>query len=598
MSEPHPMTRREVLKAGALLVVAASAACARNEATPGPATATPGAMGHNHHSHPTSAATRAPVSVAPATAVPQPTLAGSDIEAAVPLDIIVWNRLAFGPRPGDLVEWRSRNAAPEAVFAQWLEGQLYPETLDDSECDARLAAAGFTTLHKSPEQIWADHVVDNDMNSDDDWQRFVRPMTETVQATLLRMTHSRRQLYEVVVDFWHNHFNVFRETESTPPLFMAYDRDAIRAHVFGNFRDMLTAVATSPAMLYYLDNYNNQVAGPNENWARELFELHTLGAENYFGVRDPKGVPKLANGIAAGYVDNDVYEAARAFTGWRVGDNSWGYEDAGVPGTGAFYFHRPWHDRFNKLVLGQYLPHDQADMKDGLDVLAMLAAHPGTARFVCRKLCRRLISDSPPESVVQRAAEIFLERKDAPDQLRHVVREIALSEEFKTTWGEKIKRPLEAVASLLRALEVDMTQQPDSLFWYVDGLGQPLFGRRPPDGYPDRREAWSSTNGLLNRWNFGVALIEGWISDESGRALAVDLRAQTPPELNRAAALADYWIDRLLGRPLQHAADRDALARFIAGEYGLDDELPADHLDWRLPGLVELILMSPDFQLR
>jgi uncharacterized protein (DUF1800 family) len=436
------------------------------------------------------------------------------------------------------------------------------------------------------------------MNSDDDWQRFVRPMTETVQATLLRMTHSRRQLYEVVVDFWHNHFNVFRETESTPPLFMAYDRDAIRAHVFGNFRDMLTAVATSPAMLYYLDNYNNQVAGPNENWARELFELHTLGAENYFGVRDPKGVPKLANGIAAGYVDNDVYEAARAFTGWRVGDNSWGYEDAGVPGTGAFYFHRPWHDRFNKLVLGQYLAHDQADMKDGLDVLAMLAAHPGTARFVCRKLCRRLISDSPPESVVQRAAEIFLERKDAPDQLRHVVREIALSEEFKTTWGEKIKRPLEAVASLLRALEVDMTQQPDSLFWYVDGLGQPLFGRRPPDGYPDRREAWSSTNGLLNRWNFGVALIEGWISDESGRALAVDLRAQTPPELNRAAALADYWIDRLLGRPLQHAADRDALARFIAGEYGLDDELPADHLDWRLPGLVELILMSPDFQLR
>jgi uncharacterized protein (DUF1800 family) len=481
MSNTHAMTR-----CGALIAVAASAAaCARN----------------------------------------------SRFEA--PFDIIAWNRLAFGPRQSELVEWRSRGAAPEDVFPQWLEAQLHPETIDDAEAEAKLAAAGFTTLGKSSAQIWADHVAHNEMKSDEDWSVFIRPLTETMRATLIRMTHSRRQLYEVLVDFWHNHFNVFRETDNTPPLMMAYDRDAIRAHVFGNFRDMLTAVAASPAMLYYLDNYNNQVSGPNENFARELFELHTLGAENYLGVADPASVPRLSNGVAAGYVDNDVYETARAFTGWRVADNSWGWEDASVPGAGNFYYHQARHDRFNKLVLGRYLPPDRADMQDGLEVLAMLATHPGTARFVCRKLCRRLISDNPPESIVQRAAEVFIEHKDAPDQLRRVVRTIALSREFKSTWGEKIKRPLEAAVSTLRALDVDVTEPPDALQWYLDGLGQPLFGRRPPDGHPDRREAWTSTQRparpLELRRGAGGGLDQRRGRPRAGRRLARADPARTQP---------------------------------------------------------------------
>jgi uncharacterized protein (DUF1800 family) len=297
-------------------------------------------------------------------------------------------------------------------------------------------------------------------------------------------------------------------------------------------------------------------------------------------------------------VDNDVYEAARAFTGWRVGDNQWDPEDTSIPNNGAFFYLRAWHDRFNKLVLGKYLPHDQADLQDGRDVLDLLAAHPGTARFVCRKLCRRLISDTPPDSIVARAAQVFLEHTDAPDQIQQVVRVIALSDEFKTTWAAKMKRPLEAVVSMFRALEVDVTRQSDSFHWYTEGLGQPIFGRRPPDGYPDRKEAWSTTMGLLNRWNFSVALVEGWVGDDDDRRFTVDLRAAMPGDLNRASAITDFWIDRVLGRPLQNAGDREALVSFLAGEYGPEDDLPEDHLNWRLPGLVELILMSPDFQLR
>ncbi len=421
-------------------------------------------------------------------------------------------------------------------------------------------------------------------------------MTETVTATLIRMTHSRRQLFEVLVDFWHNHFNVFRETDNTPPVFLSYDRDVIRAHALGNFRDLLEAVAASPAMLYYLDNANNQVAGPNENFARELFELHTLGAENYLGVANPAGVEKLSSGLAVGYVDNDVYEAARCFTGWRVADD-YGEWDAVVPNTGTFYYYRAWHDRFNKLVLGQYLPPDQSDLEDGRQVLRLLATHPGTARFIARKLCRRLVSDQPPDDLVAHAAEVFLAAQDAPDQLKQVVRAIVLSEAFQQTWGEKIKRPLEAAVSLLRALEVDLRAVPDSLYWYLDGLGQAPFGRRPPDGYPDKREAWANTMGLLTRWNFSVALVEGWIGDERGRSLQVDVRAQTPAELHTAYELVDYWANRLLGRPLP-PEDREAVAAFMAGEFSPEAALDEDYLAWRLKGLVELIAMSPEFHLR
>jgi len=583
--------RRRALKLGALAVLATTAACQRPTLPPSPTLPVPtqggvGGVG--------SGTTPTPPGLAQ---TPAPTAAMRPAEPPPPLELIVWNRLAFGPRPGDLAEWRSRNAAPDDILPQWLEEQLNPEAIDDSDCDARLQAAGLSTLNKTQEQIWQEHVLPAYTMMNFNWELFAQPMFETVRATLIRMAHSRRQLFEVMVDFWHNHFNVFRETDNTPPHFLHYDRDVIRAHALGNFRQMLEAVATSPAMLYYLDNANNQVAGPNENWARELFELHTLGAENYLGVRDPTTVEKLADGIAVGYVDNDVYEAARAFTGWRVADD-YGDWDPAVPNTGTFFFSKAGHDRFNKLVLGRYLPPDPAPQEDGRAVLDLLAYHPGTARFVCRKLCRRLVGDHPSEALVQSAAEVFLAQRNAPDQIKHVVRAIALSEEFRLTWGDKLKRPLEAILSAVRALEVDLTRFPDSFLWYLEMAGQPPFGRRPPDGYPDHKEAWSHTMSLLSRWNFSQALAQDWIADDDGRLrLAVEVRAQTPLGLVTANVLTDYWVDRVLGRPLE-ATDRQALVQFLAGDYGPDDELPEDHLAWRLPGMVALILMSPEFQLK
>ncbi len=278
----------------------------------------------------------------------------------------------------------------EERLRAYVTQQLNPETIDDSDFESRFTAAGFETLFKTQDELYFDHIANNQYDANDDvyWEWYAKPAYELIDATFLRAVYSKKQLVEVLADFWHNHFNVYFWQDEGVPLLVSYNRDVLRAHMLGNFRQMLEAVATHPSMLYYLNQNNSSDAGPNENFARELFELHTLGAENYLGVRDPNTVEKDANGIAIGYVDNDVYEAARALTGWRVDDDIYEYED-GVEKTGRFIYYKPWHDRFNKLILGKYIPADQPDMQDGRDVLDLLAYHPGTARHISRKLARR-----------------------------------------------------------------------------------------------------------------------------------------------------------------------------------------------------------------
>ncbi len=594
--------RRQMLTLAAAAVGATVVAgCAQRPAEP-TTEATTAPVGRTATSRPTPLPEPTRAADAP---TPEPTAAQAPA-ADVSLGILVYNRLAFGPRPGDLAAFADLPGDARAQLAAWLDQQLSPDGVDDSELESLLAANNLTTLQKTTQQVWEQHVIYESMDDEETWRMRTLPGVETRLAAYLRAVHSRRQLREVLVDFWHNHFNVYGPHDQALPYFGLYDRDAIRAHVLGNFGDMLRAVARHPAMIYYLDQYTSMAPRPNENYARELLELHTLGAMNYLGVKDPTTIDGFSEGHAVGYVDNDVYEAARAFSGWRVGDDDGGWEQGNVPANGEFFYYAEWHDRFNKIFLGRILSADQADEVDGEQVLDALARHPGTARHIATKLARRLIADDPPEDAVTAGAEAFLANVDAPDQLAQVVRAIVSTDSFFGSWGAKIKRPLETAFSAIRALDARLEKPTEDLSWILGRMGQPMFEHIAPNGYPDVREAWSSTVSVLTRWQFTAMLAHGWITewnekdpDNSRPLFGFDLLTQSPVE-RTPRVLAEYWPARLLGRPLSDAGAVDDLARFLAGDsFGVDDVITdEEYLRWRLPGLINLVFMSPDFLLR
>ncbi len=318
----------------------------------------------------------------------------------------------------------------------------------------------------------------------------------------------------------------------------------------------------------------------------------------------PDGQP-----INAGYVDNDVYEVARCLTGWRVNDGT-----SGAPANdGSFLYWSAWHDRASKFVLGRFFLADGAPEADGKAAMDLLAYHPGTARFICRKLCRRLVGDNPPDTLVTAAAQVFMDQRLAADQLKQVVRFILRSAEFQNTWGEKIKTPAEAAFSILRATRAEY--QPNAAQEFTttnpiwngyDAMGQQMFGRRSPDGYPDVREAWSGTTSVLYRWRFCNDLIEGRLRTTINSAPALitstDLAAQTPAGLTTPSAIVDFWIARVFGPGYAlPAAARTELLRMMSGSYPNDpndNTLTAQQISDRLKRMVALLLMGPDFQRR
>ncbi len=500
-----------------------------------------------------------------------------------PLAVIALNRMAFGPRPGDIAAFQALGSTDDARLQAYVEQQLNPDSINDSLCDTKLAEAGFETLNKSLSQLWSDHIRNNDQG----WSYRMLPVKEVEQATFIKAIYSKRQLAEVLADFWHNHFNVYGWDSWSGPTWVHYDRDVIRANMLGNFRQMLGAVAKSPAMLYYLDAESNTAAGPNENFARELFELHTMGAENYLGVVSSRSeVPLDSEGRPVGYIDKDVYQATECFTGWRVNHD-----------TGQFEFKDSEHSRYEKIVLNTEIP-DFLGLQDGEIVLDLVASHPGTARHICRKLCRRLVMDNPPDSLVQAAADVFLAQKDAPDQLKQVVRTILLSDEFRTTWGEKIKRPFEFAVSALRASNADYAYS-SSFRWYYGNMGQRLFSWHPPDGYPDLKEDWSSTMPMLQRWRFINWILEWEYGGEGANKDVKRIRflEQMPASRKTPNQIADFWIDRILGRSMPDV-ERQQVVDFMAHGRNPDYELPADQIEERLRYMVALIFMSPSFQWR
>ena len=500
-------------------------------------------------------------------------------------------RLGFGPAPGDVATFDALGGSDTARLTSWVDQQLDPASIDDSACDARIAAAGFTTLEKPLTQLWTDHV-----QNDPPWEVDIQPFRETVAATFLRAVHSRRQLFELMVDFWHNHFNVYADDFLVAAVWVQSDRDVIRASALGNFRTMIEAVVKSTAMLHYLDNRVNSLEDPNENFAREMLELHSLGAAAYLGSTPQDEVPTDGDGIPVGYTEDDVVAAARCLTGWTSSDRWW---DEEVGDTGEFVYVDSWHDHDAKTVLGLDLPTNQGPMQDGVDLLDRVASHPATARHIALKLCRRLVADFPSQSILDAAATTFAANVAAADQIAQTVRTIVLHPDFLTTWGQKVKRPFEIAASAFRSMGADLPFQiddevTDSFLWEYRATGQPLFSWHPPDGYPDMSSAWNTTSPRVMSWRLGNFLVRA--EDDAGSRYA-DVLGQTPAGVRSATALVDFWTERMLGRPA-NALERDELIEFMAQGHNPNFDLPLDTdapTQERLRTLVALIVMTPSF---
>ncbi|HEY3340923.1 MAG TPA: DUF1800 domain-containing protein, partial [Anaerolineae bacterium] len=369
------------------------------------------------------------------------------------LDWLAANRLMFGPGASDLQH------IDEIGLDNFIEEQLASSQPDDTALQARLQSLEtLTMLPVDLAQAQRSNIL-----------------LELQQATLLRAVYAKRQLFEVLVDFWTNHFNIYFQKNTDHYLKTVDDREVIRPHAMGKFRDILGASAHSPAMLVYLDNVTNRKVSSNENYGRELMELHTIS-------------------VNGGYTQADVKEVARAFTGWTA-------QSAQGANPGAFIYNPRMHDDDAKTILGQALPL-HGGQQDGEHVLDLLAQHANCAQFIASKLARRFISDIPPASVISLGAEAFT--RSAGD-IKATLSAILHSDDFKHSSGQKLKRPLELIASALRGLDAD-TDGAAPLQNFLTQMGQPLFLWQSPDGYPDVSAAWSGADAVLARWNYGIVL--------------------------------------------------------------------------------------------
>ena len=470
------------------------------------------------------------------------------------------DRLTFGPRPGDYEQIQ------QTGLAKWIDLQLNPEKLEENPAlETRLAQLESNPPPEAaagkPEMVAA---------------------LDLSEERILRAVYSTHQLQELLVDFWYNHFNVFLNKGADRFLVPAYEREAIRPHVFGKFYDLLLATAQSPAMLFYLDNWQSvgpaslaaqrsQIArkvkrGLNENYGRELLELHTLGVDG-------------------GYTQQDVINVARCFTGWTIANPRQG---------GTFKYNDRMHDKGPKHVLGNEIPPG-GGMDDGLKVLEILAHYPSTARFISLKLAQRFVADDPPPSLVNRMADTFLR---TGGDLRRVMAVMLRSPEF---WSEgacraKIKMPFEMIASAARATNADVASAV-ILVRELRKMGEPLYRKAEPTGYSSANAEWVSSSSLLERMNFALALTRNRLP-----GVRVDLSPWQELAQNDPLEVARSILGRDPGAETRAAIEKELEATPPASE--ISNPQPEQQPSARGAAplardtslIAALVIGSPDFQ--
>jgi uncharacterized protein (DUF1800 family) len=505
----------------------------------------------------------------------------------------VLNRLGFGPGPGEL------DRVLEIGVARYVQEQLHPGEIDDAAVERRLADLGtlrMTTadlIETFEKPIREARVLRREAlrgqpmepGEADDYRQMIPPsrrprriVEELSAARVLRAVYSRRQLNEVLVDFWMNHFNVSAAKGLDRVFLTSFERDVVRPRIWGKFEDLLMATAKSPAMLFYLDNARsvaeeanrrqvvrnrvrlfgarpNAPTGINENYARELMELHTLGVDG-------------------GYAQKDVTELARALTGWSIDR----------PGEGAdFVFRAAMHDVQPKTVLGHAFPAG-GGLDEGESLIRILAHHPSTAHHIAYELAQRLVADDPPKALVERAARTF---RASDGDLRETVRTIVESPEFfdPAYFHSKVKSPFEYVVSAVRAVKGETDAR--ALVGEIAQMGEPLYLCQPPTGYGNKGSAWVNSGALVERMNFALALTSGNVP-----GTAADVEALVPPAEARDPERSVEALARVLtGGELSCDTEATIAARIgtAAGGPGAQPKTP-------LRLIAGLVLGSPDFQ--
>ena len=500
---------------------------------------------------------------------------------------LAWNRLAFGPRPEDLAGIES----PTFRLAEFVDQQLEYESIDDSACEAYIQ-----NLSRTDPDGGTVPPLDASMaelkSYATNFSRKTYLQRHLWTATYARALLSKRQLYELMVDFWTNHLQTNFEHYSK----YWEDHYVIRAHALGNFRELIEASAKSPSMLRFLSNRYSDGNNPNENYARELLELHTVGSYSYVPGPDYRKKPN--------YTEEDVHALARILSGWT---NVRSAND-------EFYFNagRQWprHDWTEKrLWLGNdnfyYIP--AGGIEQGEQVLDILADHPSTAYFISFKLCRRFISDYPDQfcpGAVEAGAQAFL---NSHGEIRDTLRAILLHPDFANSWGQKVKRPFEFFISTMRALGLDEminflldNWQPlgERRFAQMNELlGQVLFEFSAPTGYPDFMLAWWNTGQVFSRWNLANMIVNRYFGEQlhpTNPAPHSELLETLLGLPKTAAEVVDELLRRFVGRAI-HPDDRTALINYLGNN---NQNAMIGSTSPRLRPLIAVIAASPYAQWR